>query len=795
MRKLAVLLAGMFMLVMAPQAIADTDSVFNGEIPCVDDTASSGQIRCSGPGGSPDADPGVNNAVANTVPSYDGSPIDVNVALPDPAVFGPGPYPLAMYFHGFGGGKEGFNGDLKRFTDMGMVAFSMTERGFKFSCGKPNAIQTLNADTANACDDGFIHLMDTRFEVRDAQYFAGLLADQNLILPKKIGTVGASYGGAKSMSLATLKNRIMLPNGTLAPWKSPAGKDMEIAVGAPIVPPTDFAYSLVPNGRTLDYVVDSPYLGPDGQAPYGVMKAAIINALFGAGDSFSGENGTRFDPLYDVVGWRELMSAGEPYNTPEGVTMVREMTLHHSSYYIDDSVVPAPLVIAEGLTDDLFPIDEAIRFYNRTKDTYPDSTVGMLFADIGHPRAPLAGENSQGRPADQEMGYEIVEQWFAHYLLGQGPKPFDGVMVKSQVCPYTQPSGGPYTADNWAMFAPGEIRLADPTQRVISKDGGDVGVAMNFTTIFDGCTQQPDTEEPGIAEYTFPVAPAGGFTLGGAPTVIADVTVANGGESQIAARLLEIKDGQERIVARGVYRPDSSGRQVIQLHGNVYHFEAGSRARLQLLPRDGNPELSPLAYVRPSNDQQDVTISNVDIRLPVREAPGSLGGLVQAPLPKVLPKGYQLAGYYSHIGAVAPDGAPGPGVNATVRGRALRLRMSCPAVNLCRNVNVEVRGNARPLRNAVIARRAGVTVAPDGKQAVVTLALTPRARKAFRDKRKRVRVRIKQRGRNKRAAQRRFRVRVRKVPGLRRTGARVIVRGFEAPKTTRLVIRRNGKVR
>ena len=154
--------------------------------------------------------------------------------------------------------------------------------------------------------------------------------------------------------------------------------------------------------------------------------------------------------------------------------MVYEMTNHHSSYYIDDSVAPAPLIIAEGLTDDLFPIDEALRFYNRTKETYPDATVGLLFADIGHPRAPLSGENSQGRPADQEMGYAIVQDWFEHYLLDQGPKPFDGVMAKSQLCPYTDPAGGPYTAANWAEFAPGEIRLADPTKRVISKDGGNV---------------------------------------------------------------------------------------------------------------------------------------------------------------------------------------------------------------------------------------------------------------------------------------------------------------------------------
>ena len=69
---------------------------------------------------------------------------------------------------------------------------------------------------------------------------------------------------------------------------------------------------------------------------------------------------------------------------------------------------------AEGLTDDLFPIDEALRFYNRTKHNYPGATVGLLFADIGHPRAPLAGEFSQGREEDKEMGFQLVDHQRLH---------------------------------------------------------------------------------------------------------------------------------------------------------------------------------------------------------------------------------------------------------------------------------------------------------------------------------------------------------------------------------------------
>ncbi len=139
MRKLGALVASSFAFVVllaalsVPASAAPVTDVFDGKIPC--QVQGDGVRHCSGAGG----------AVANTVPSWDGTPIDVNVALPDEAEFGPGPYPLAMYFHGFGGGKEGFNGDLKRFTDMGIAAFSMTERGFKDSCGRTTAIDALEA--------------------------------------------------------------------------------------------------------------------------------------------------------------------------------------------------------------------------------------------------------------------------------------------------------------------------------------------------------------------------------------------------------------------------------------------------------------------------------------------------------------------------------------------------------------------------------------------------------------------------------------------------------------------------
>jgi hypothetical protein len=98
-------------------------------------------------------------------------------------------------------------------------------------------------------------------------------------------------------------------------------------------------------------------------------------------------------------------------------------------------------------------------------------------------------------------------------------------------------------------------------------------------------------------------------------------------------------DGEATLVARGLYRPElSSGeeptRQVFQLHPNGWRFEQGHVAKLELLPSD-------VPYARPSDGQAPITVSDLELRLPVLERPGN--GVVREPAPKVVPDGYELA--------------------------------------------------------------------------------------------------------------------------------------------------------
>ncbi|MBK5231762.1 MAG: hypothetical protein JJE13_02110 [Thermoleophilia bacterium] len=150
------------------------------------------------------------------------------------------------------------------------------------------------------------------------------------------------------------------------------------------------------------------------------MKESWVNLLYNLGQ-IAGEGNyapAGSDDSADLTGWKALLDAGEPYDgRPETQAILDDITKHHSSYYIDHSVAPAPLLISNGFTDDLFPVDEAIRFYNRTRAQYPGNPIGLfLNPNSGHMR----GMSKADVPAAQK---ELENKWVDFYLKGAGSKP------------------------------------------------------------------------------------------------------------------------------------------------------------------------------------------------------------------------------------------------------------------------------------------------------------------------------------------------------------------------------------
>jgi uncharacterized repeat protein (TIGR01451 family) len=593
--------------------------------------------------------------------TFDGAPIDINVGFPPAPASGPdGNFPIIGEFHGWGGAKLGVNGE---WVDNGYAFFSMSDRGWGNSCGgtDPKRLQP------GVCDNDYNHLMDTRFEVRDAQEVFEALADraatgatngEGVIDPQKIGSTGSSYGGGISMALGALKNRKMVnspdPEGTLVPWVSQGGKQMQIAAAQPDIPWTDLAYSLQPNGHTLDYVVDAPYLQ---RGRIGVMKQSFVAGLYALGSAGSYYAPPGQDPDADLTQWYAAINAGEPYDQdPLSQDIVDEIMTHHSSYYIDHSTPPAPLMISKGFTDDLFPPDEAIRFYNRTKTQYPNTPISIMFGDHGHQRG-------QGKSVDGVFRNNQRHNWFNYYVKGTGQAPFLGAQTLTQTCTtYSDGATGPfdnantdlpYRAASWAQLAPGEVHVSGAAVQTIDPGASDQnGQAFDPISGGGACATGPGADQTGTASYRLTVPST--FTLMGSPTIVADVN-SLGLTSQVAARLLDVDaNGDATLVARGLYRPEINAdltptHQVWQLHPNGYKFVAGHEIKLELLPADQ-------PYGRNSNGQAPVTVSNLQLRLPTIESPG---GFIEAPAAKVVPPGYEAVDYAADLSVTNSD-SPDP---------------------------------------------------------------------------------------------------------------------------------------
>ena len=477
-----------------------------------------------------------------------------------------------------------------------------------------------------------MRLDDTRYEIRDAQHFMGLLADEQLIDPTRIGAIGPSYGGGISLALAALKNRVMLPDGSLVPWTSPGGRPMEIAGAAPWITWSDLAYALVPNGSTLDYAAENPYRGR-----FGVQKESLVSGLYVSGLAAPGYYAPEGTPGADLTGWRNFLNAGEPYQNPTAQNILDLFTRFKSAYYIDPSVEPAPILYANGFTDDLFPVDEAVRYFNMVRERPPGREVVAVRRRDRRPSA----QRERGRGPDRAL--QPPGRLARLLREGRGPRArgrrardradLPGRRAGRRHAHRRQlgrararrgPHQGPEQAHDRAGFG-------RPGDRAGIRPG--LGPAAPAPR----SSRRPRT---GTVEYVFPPSPGKGYTLLGSPTLIADFKLP-GDTSQVAARLLDVApDGTERLVARGLWRPATGGpkKQVFQLHPNGWHFETSHVPVFQLLAKDaGGNALN--SYGRPSDNQQPVTVENADVRLPVAERPGALKGYVDRAGAEVRPEG------------------------------------------------------------------------------------------------------------------------------------------------------------
>ena len=556
--------------------------------------------------------------------SFDGTPLDVYVTLPPaPASGADGGYPLVVQSHGWGDPTTGpddtqYGGTTAvQWAQDGYAVLQLDARGWGDSCGSAES-RLVNP---LACANGYVHLDDYRYEARDVQHAVGLLVDAGIADPDRIGVTGESYGAGVSLELATLNDRVMLPSGQLVRWRSPDGTPLHVAAAAPFATWSDLVYALAPNGRTL-----ASQVTPSGAdlSPVGVEKLSIVSGLYAVGTEGAYYPPPGVDPQHDLTQWYADITAGEPYATPSDRSMVRQIAQYHSPYYLLDGAfgmgreAPAPLLITNGFTDDVFPADEALRYDNLERSLYPSDPIALLLGDMGHQRA-------DNKPAGGLLRMQRIQAFFDHYVKGTGPQPTMGVTALTQTCPSTARPGGPYHAATWAGLHPGEVDYTSAPAQTVLSAGGNPLVGKDFDPVAGGlaCTTAPaGNQGTGIASYSLPAATGSGYTLLGSPTVTADLTV-TGTSAYVAARLLDVDPATntETLVARGVYRIDPNapdGRQTFQLHPGAWHFAAGHVPTLQLLGQDA-------PYTRPANGVFAISVSDLQLQLPVHEVPHAAG--------------------------------------------------------------------------------------------------------------------------------------------------------------------------
>ena len=392
-----------------------------------------------------------------------------------------------------------------------------------------------------------------------------------------------------------------------------------------MIPWTDLIYAIAPNGRTLHGAAT-----PAGAeiAPVGVFKITVANAILAAMQTAIGPGqplGEPFvpgrpmgwlappgtDPQADVPTWVARADAGEPYSDDYVLGVIAMLERFHSAYGIDPSHAPPPLFVGTGFTDDLFPVDETLRFVHRIRRDHPGTPVSVLLGDFGHQRA-------ANKTADRARLLEDIRAWMDHYVMSKTPAPPRGFTATTQTCPRDAPSEGPFSAPEFSALARGSVRHASSAAQVVQPGGGDpdTGRAIDPATGGgDGCVVTSASDAPGTAVYRLPAATGDGYTLLGAPVITARLKVTGEPTSQqVAARLWDVApDGKgQTLVARASYRPSGGAQDTWEMHANGWRFKAGHVAKLELLAAD-------VPYGRPSNGQADIGVERLELVLPVRE--------------------------------------------------------------------------------------------------------------------------------------------------------------------------------
>ena len=458
-----------------------------------------------------------------------------------------------------------------------------------------------------------MNLADINVELSDLRSMIGGVVDQAncATQPDAVAVTGASYGGGQSWLAA------LTPTFT-----TNGGANVRIRTVVPIVPWSDLLYSLIPNGRPRNSI--------DG---IGGLKLSYVNGFYVSGLRSPDEGPQPYYVNYPdyLVTWHAWLNATEPTAGDPVMQQIVDGIAGYRSIWWQDAFWRTvatnriPVFQIQGLTDDLFPLDEAKRMLLALKSLDPTYPIASYFGDLGHPRA-------SNKPGEVDYVLTLIEQWLAYYLTGVGSQPaFD---IRAAI---TRPRDEPFDPTDvfsvaaWPDVSTATVEESFPQTAVLVNPVSDPLASFFWDPlVMEGAEQlqpylqtpPPSATVPGsLASYEVPVGRLGRgspLLIAGQPSVTFHV-VTTSPRVQLDVRLFDIAPrGEQQLKTRGTYTLDTgtglplSGSDItIPTYGNVWSASVNHRIRLEISNLD-----SP--YISPSKTPSVSEISNVRLAIPIR---------------------------------------------------------------------------------------------------------------------------------------------------------------------------------
>jgi predicted acyl esterase len=626
--------------------------------------------------------------------------------------------------NGFGGSKSDFTDLGSSYAGRGYVFLAYSGLGFgdsgcKIELDDPDWDGKAGSQLVSFLGGGKAATDGTRIDyvIHDARDHAGRARDDD----PRVGMIGGSYGGQIQFAVA--------------------GVDPRVDAIVPQITWNDLSYSLGPNNT--DFASGVTYRTP------GVTKTDWPVLFFGLGVGQGFQQALQDGdpshigacPNFDDRACPGLVQSGAR-GYPDDTTL---QFLRHASVATYMSRIRIPTFLAQGQSDTLFDLQEAIATYRSLRAQ--DVPVKMLWRSAGHSGGGIDGENDEKNP---EAAYESREEleFLDYYLRGLGDPPAldlqfvrDWVTYGGDAIPTVgETRSYPAGADR-TLFLSGSDSLVSTRAAIKSGTAPMVATPNGASSTGGGFADVGAGDAPGTSvTFTTPALSADTDVAGvprldvrlDAPTFAQSQGADPAGKLVLFAKLYDVDPSGSLTLPRNLVSAarvaDVTKPVSIELPGIVHRFANGHQIQLVLSTSDvvyhGNSVGGPVSVVADPGSPSTLTI-------PVLGTAGTPGSGPDGTTPYDSPPGApasQPAGLGGPARGAAAATLPRARRCASRRRFSIHLRHA-PRHDRIRSAVVTVNGRrARVLRGRRLRARIDLRGLPRGTFRVAITVRTARGR-------------------------------------------------------------------